>query len=177
MIDYSFMSGNAQQAQMDQYRGMTPQPKAPSAMQPAQTGPLANIPPEAITMQNSGGIADALMSGANDPVAEGNKNSKSILDKFGGKSGASFILASIGQALSAKDPSSWQYQLSGAVKQGAGNQMNQRGMLIAALQQKIGAPTAGKEGSTLAKAKSKYNLETPKLQVIPSSTVQTEGVL
>lgn len=177
MIDYSFMSGNTngQAQQMQQFQQASAKPTQ-SAMQPAPTGPLAQIPPEAVTMQNSGGIADALMSGAKDPVAEGNQNAGSIMDKFGGKSGASFMLASIGQALSAKDPSSWQHQLSGAVKTGAANQMNQRGMLIAALQQKIGAPTSPVKGN-LTKTKSKYNLETPKLQTLPTSGLQLEGVL
>ena len=177
MIDYSFMSGNSngQAQQMQQFQQASAKPTT-SPMQPTPVGPVAQIPSAAITPQNSGGIADALMSGASDPVATGNENSNSIMDKFGGKSGASFMLASIGQALSAKDPSSWQHQLSGAVKTGAANQMNQRGMLIAALQQKIGAATSNTK-SPLTKTKSKYNLETPKLQTLPTSALQLEGVL
>lgn len=125
MIDYSFMSGAAAQ------------PNAQQA-QPTLPGPLASIPASGITTQNSGGIADAYIAGDNNPLAQGNENAKGMMGKFGGPSGASFLLASIGSALSARDPNSWQYQLSGATGKFAQGQLVQRANLISALQQKMG---------------------------------------
>jgi hypothetical protein len=130
-IDYSLMM--QAQPQAGTVQGMQG-----SQIAQSMQGPLAAIPGSAVTTQNAGGIADAMTSGAADPVATGNQNAGGWMDKMGGKAGASALLASIGSALSARDPNSWQHQLSGVVKQGAQQQLQQRGMLIAALQQKIG---------------------------------------
>jgi len=128
MIDYSFMQGDQQ----------TGQPGMVQPMQQPNIGPVAAVPASGITLQNTGGIADALISGSTNPVAQGNENAGGYMNKMGGKSGASFLLASIGQALSARDPNSWQHQLSGATKNFAQGQLQQRAQLISALQQKMG---------------------------------------
>ena len=132
-IDYPFMTGMLQPAPV-------PQPGTIQAMQTptvSNIGPLANIAGADITTANSGGIASALMGGATDPVGTANAGQGGFMDKIGGTPGLSFMLASLGKALSARDPNSWQHQLSGTVATGASNAMIQRGALIAALQQKM----------------------------------------
>lgn len=162
MIDWSFMSGGGQQGSANQTQTL----QQMQAMQPqgVQPGPLASIPNGAVTPQNSAALADALMAGAPNPVDAANNTKPGIFDKFGGNKGASFMLASIGSALSAKDPTSWQHQLSGVVAKGAQNQMMQRGALIAALQQKIGASTPG---SSLPQKKFSLS-KAPNLSLLPS---------
>lgn len=162
MIDWSFMSGGSQQGAVNQTQ--TLQQMQAGLPQGTQPGPLANIPNGAVTPQNSAALADALMAGSANPVETANNAKPGIFDKFGGNKGASFMLASIGKALSAKDPTSWQHQLSGVMAQGAQNQMMQRGSLIAALQQKIGKPT---EGSSLPQKKFSIG-KAPNLSLLPS---------
>ncbi len=162
MIDWSFMSGGSQQGTENQTK--TFQQMQASQPQGSQPGPLANIPNGAVTPQNSAALADALMSGVPNPVAAANNTKPGVFDKFGGNKGASFMLASIGKALSAKDPTSWQHQLSGVMAQGAQNQMMQRGALIAALQQKIGKPT---DGSNLPQKKFSIS-KAPNLSLLPT---------
>lgn len=169
-IDYSFMTG------LLQPQGGIPGTVTPPPVHPgANIGPLANIPGEDITSKNVSGIAGALASGAPDPVATANQTAGGFMDKVGGQPGLSFMLASLGSALSAKDPSSWQHQLSNTMQKGSQQQLQQRGMLIAALQQKMGAKP-GLKASALTRAKSKYNLETPKLQTLPSLSPLAESL-
>lgn len=136
MIDWSFMSGGNTKTedQIKQFQQAGAQPVAQAA---PSIGAISLIPANSITMQNSGALADALASGSSNPVADANANKDSWMNRFGGKSGASYILASIGQALSARDPNSWQHMLSSQVKAGASTQMEQRAKIIAALQQKM----------------------------------------
>jgi hypothetical protein len=145
MIDYSFMTQQQPiQPQMGQMMGQQmmgqPMQLVPIQVQPMLPPAANNIPGSAITAQNSGPMAEALMTGAQDPVATANKNQGSLMNKLGGQSGLSFILASLGQALSARDPNSWQYQMSTATKGTAQTQQRAKAQLIAALQQKMGQP-------------------------------------
>ena len=145
MIDYSFMTQQQpMQPQMGQMMGQQmmgqPMQLVPIQVQPMLPPAANNIPGSAITAQNSGPMAEALMTGAQDPVATANQNKNSLMNKLGGQSGLSFILASLGQALSARDPNSWQYQMSTATKGTAQTQQRAKAQLIAALQQKMGQP-------------------------------------
>lgn len=150
MIDYSFMQGTQQ-------TGAQP-------VQQQNIGPVAAVPASGITLQNTGGIADALISGSADPVAQGNTNAGGYMNKVGGPAGASYLLASIGQALSARDPNSWQHQLSGATKNYAQGQLQQRAQLVSALQQKMGkAPNI-----QLSTNKYKVKNSTPPLSLLPA---------
>lgn len=159
-IDYSFMTGQAQTGTPTQVSTIQ---QLQAAQAPQQVGPLANISGSDVTTQNSGGIADALMAGAPDPVSTGNANAGGFMAKVGGAPGLSYMLASLGSALSARDPNSWQHQLSGTVAKGAQNQLQQRGMLISALQQKMGAKKA------LNVPKGKYSISSGnKLSLLPS---------
>jgi len=150
MIDYSFMSQQPMMQPQQMQGGMLGQQMmgqpmmqlVPMQVQPMLPPAANNIPGSAITPQNSGPMAEALMTGAQDPVATANQKQNSWMNKVGGQSGLSFILASLGQALSARDPNSWQYQMSTATKGTAQTQQRAKAQLIAALQQKMGQPDA-----------------------------------
>jgi hypothetical protein len=143
---FDFMqSGQPQGQQVGQtpYQGYM-QPTVSGANPP--TIP-ASVQPGATPQENSA-IADALMSGAADPNAEGKKNENSLQTRLGGISNISYILASIGSALSARDPNSWQHQLGNMVKSGSQTQQLARQQLVAALSQKMKqTPVIGQEFS------------------------------
>lgn len=106
-------------------------------------GPLSGISSTDVNNSNVAGIADALMGGAQDPVAQGNENAGGFMTSMGGKPGLSYMLSSIGSALSARDPNSWQHQLSNTTMKSAQTGANARVGLITDLQQKIQPPVAG----------------------------------